>query len=366
MEPKCKFFLTQANVRFCGCEVRYVKRGTGKNKWTVYFAWHGNKRNKFGNSIYTEPMWVQAREFVFLGAGSLGTTEILLRSSERGLTMSPLLGKNMSGNGDILAFGHNTDRIVNAVGKQDSNHVVGPCITGIIDMRDEQVSPNILDGYVIEEGAFPEAMANVFKTLFDALNLFRAPKGVPFIHYFLNFVTTIASTFTSVYKKGGSLNRTMVYLVMSHDNNQGSLILDDDKPHLQFRDTANDCRIEGLCKVLAKATELIGGRFVINPLSSIFGSKQFTVHPLGGANMSSDGTGRNGVTNHLGQVFTGQDNSVYEGLVVVDGSVIPTSLGVNPFATITAFAEWSVAGVARQHDIRIDYEKKNGISLTFF
>ena len=50
-------------------------------------------------------MWVHAKKFVFLGAGSLGTTEILLRSKDAGVKMSERVGTEMSGNGDILAFG---------------------------------------------------------------------------------------------------------------------------------------------------------------------------------------------------------------------------------------------------------------------
>lgn len=50
-------------------------------------------------------MWVHAKKFIFLGAGSLGTTEILLRSKEVGLKVSERVGTGMSGNGDILAFG---------------------------------------------------------------------------------------------------------------------------------------------------------------------------------------------------------------------------------------------------------------------
>lgn len=57
---------------------------------------------------------------------------------------------------------------------------------------------------------------------------------------------------------------------------------------------------------------------------------EITVHLLGGAIMSSDGTGIGGGTNHLGQVFTGKGTDVYEGLVCVDGSVIPTALGTKP------------------------------------
>lgn len=43
--------------------------------------------------------------------------------------------------------------------------------------------------------------------------------------------------------------------------------------------------------------------------------------------MSADGTGRSGATNHIGQLFTGEGAEVHDGLVCVDGSVIPTALG---------------------------------------
>ena len=41
----------------------------------------------------------------------------------------------------------------------------------------------------------------------------------------------------------------------------------------------------------------------------------------------------------LGRVFRGKNaNAKYNGLYVADGSIIPTSLGVNPSLTITALA----------------------------
>ena len=42
-------------------------------------------------------------------------------------------------------------------------------------------------------------------------------------------------------------------------------------------------------------------------------------------------------------------------------SVVPTALGVNPFATITALAEHSIENVAIKQGIKIDYETKNGL-----
>ena len=96
---------------FCECEVRYVKKHPTAEGYLVFFAWHGSKRPVFTNHIYNDLMWVHAKKFVFFGAGALGTTEILLRSKSLGLKMSNRIGKDMSGNGDILAFGYNTDEV---------------------------------------------------------------------------------------------------------------------------------------------------------------------------------------------------------------------------------------------------------------
>ena len=89
---------------FCECEVRYVTKAPDREGYLVHFAWHGDKRDHF-KSFYSDLMWVHAEKLVFFGAGSLGTTEILLRSKQFGLHISDDLGTEMSGNGGMLGFG---------------------------------------------------------------------------------------------------------------------------------------------------------------------------------------------------------------------------------------------------------------------
>jgi hypothetical protein len=69
------------------------------------------------------------------------------------------------------------------------------------------------------------------------------------------------------------------------------------------------------------------------------------------------------VTNHVGQVFTGRDSETYEGLIVTDGAVIPTALGANPFATITALAERSVEAYAASQGLTINHDKNDILDL---
>jgi hypothetical protein len=335
----------------------------------VHFAWHGDKRGEFKDSIYTELMWVQAKEFVFLGAGTFGTTEILLRSKAYGLKMSPTVGMNMSGNGDILAFAYNTDQIVNGIGTENKQylekHPVGPCITGIIDMRDEDVAPNVLDGYVIEEGVVPEALAYVLGPMLKLTPDKIKPKDRSWEEILRSAASKLKSNLKGPWKFDGALNRTLTYLIMSYDDNQAYMSLENNKPAVRFNGVARSQHVKFLDMILAAGANRLHGTFERNPFySPKFGGAEMTVHPIGGANMSSDGTGKKGVTDHLGQVFQGTGTEVYDGLVVVDGAVVPAALGVNPFATITALAERSVEKLATQKGWNIDYDTKNGLLLS--
>lgn len=165
------------------------------------------------------------------------------------------------------------------------------------------------------------------------------------------------------YYKNGAIERTQVYLIMSHDSNQAILSLKDDKPELEFLGVGRSDHVKKLNDVLAKATKAVGGTLVQNPFFALMGEQQVTVHPIGGACMARDGTPMTGVTNHVGEVFVAKDSNsgeTHDGLIVMDAAAIPAALGANPFATITALAERSVEEYCVKHGLKINHEK-NGI-----
>ena len=69
-------------------------------------------------------------------------------------------------------------------------------------------------------------------------------------------------------------------------------------------------------------------------MDAIFGISS-TAHILGGACMGSDI--ESGVVDNNCEMFN------YPGLYVIDGSVVPSNLGVNPSLTITAMSEYAMS-----------------------
>lgn len=107
------------------------------------------------------------------------------------------------------------------------------------------------------------------------------------------------------------------------------------------------------------ATHGLKGFFIPNPywhglVSRIRDKKGIvTVHPLGGCGMAD--SGKNGVVNHAGQVFKGDTDELLPNLYVVDGAIVPRSLGVNPTMTISVLAERCLSKMAEESGWNIDY-----------
>jgi hypothetical protein len=220
----------------------------------------------------------------------------------------------------MLAFAYDCKHDIGSLGREAvgkmSSKSCGPTITACIDMRGSTHAKNVRDGYVIQDGAIPEALAPVIQSLLE-IQTTATPSQTSCTRG--NLLARLKSWILGPYVKGSSVNRTLVYLTMSHDENEGQMAFEDDAVVLRWSGIGSQKRSAQIDSVLLEMTENLGGKFVKAPC--------ITVHPLGGAVMSNDGTGLGGVVNHRGQLLIGKGHEVYEGIVCVDGSIIPTSLG---------------------------------------
>lgn len=267
---------------------------------------------------------------VVLAAGTLGSTEILLRSRERGLPVSDRLGKRFSANGDIIAFGYGAKTTVNSVGVGYPPRIpdmeIGASVSGQLEFRD----PDTLDNELtIQEGAVPSAVAPSLPVMF-------LPNG--------RLLGALQSLVSGVYK--GPFASLQTYFAVSHDSASGVFRLDEDRLALAWSGARDEPCYRRLDDALRAVVETAGGDYVKNPLAgTVMGHQPATAHPLGGCAMGREAA--DGVVNHKSEVFDTSPGrgagAVHDGLYVIDGSIIPRSLGVNPLFTITALSERALA-----------------------
>jgi cholesterol oxidase len=331
---------------FTGCSVRRLER-KGK-RWLVRFEASGSGMRKFGASS----MFVAA-ETVILAAGSLGSTEILLRSRDAGLPLSDKLGHSFTGNGDVLGFAYNADQPIHGIGVGSHRQGgPGPCITSLIDLRGTE---KLEDGMIIEEGVIPSTLAPMLaSSLFMAARMLGKDTSTGLQDFAEEKVREMKALIPGI--STGAVANTQTFLVMAHDDSCGKIALVDDRVRIHWPDCGKQSIFERINAELLRATEALGGTYIKNPTwSDRLGKNLVTVHPLGGCGMGE--TAEHGVVDDRGRVFAGLSGSdVHAGLYVSDGSVMPRSLGVNPFLTISALAERTAALIAAERGATVGYE----------
>lgn len=119
---------------------------------------------------------------------------------------------------------YNTDHHINAIGDSFPSpyNPIGPCITGIIDNRMGHENPE--DGYVIEEGTLPKALAPFLQVMFELLPGSKENEGENLIERVKGKMARAGSAFLGPYFRNGAIERSQVFLIMSHDCKTFSLI----------------------------------------------------------------------------------------------------------------------------------------------
>ena len=319
---------------FTEAMVRSISRHPD-GRWQVRIARLDNTQSRGSEITITASI-------IVLAAGTLGSTEILLRSQAEGLSLSPRLGERFSANGDIIAFGYGAKLPVNAIGvghppRVELDAPVGACVSGQIEFRD---GGDLARELTVQEGVMPSALAPVLPVMF-------MPNG--------RLLGAVQSLISGVYK--GPFAKLQTFFAVSHDTSAGRLVLDGERATVSWPGAKDEPVYRRLDTVLSSLVGEVGGRYVKNPLSgTLMGHQPATAHPLGGCVMGRERS--EGVINHKGQVFDGRPDAepddVLSGLYVMDGSIIPRSLGVNPLLTITALAERTMMHMAQDLGLSFD------------
>ncbi|MGK3992448.1 GMC oxidoreductase [Sorangium sp. So ce1024] len=265
---------------------------------------------------------------VFVCAGAVNTTELLLRCRDEHRTLpriSPRIGHGYSANGDFLALAVCSQEIYKAAS--------GPTITtGIVFSRGEGEDKI---WFVLEEGGFPRAVAQLLGLMESRGRLLRG--GGELLRD--DIERRVQEAVRNHPVEPGT--NVAVLLAMGRDRADGEIRLRpiDRGLCVKWNSLANLALYsmeERLCRDVARA---LGGKLVSSPFWEVL-HQPVAVHNLGGCMMSDDP--EDGVTDPTGQVYG------YENLYVLDGALLPAATGVNPSSTIAAVAERNIEAIIRR------------------
>ncbi|MGI9519979.1 MAG: GMC oxidoreductase, partial [Pirellulaceae bacterium] len=254
---------------------------------------------------------------VIVSASSIGSTELLLRCKyvHRTLDMiSPALGCNFTTNGDYAYSGTLLPRGIPVCPTQ------GPNITAAAWFEEGH------DQFLVEDCSVSDELRILLRK-----TILRRTSFLPILQSYMQGEFPIEFEWTNeIQKTWGRINRFLPYLVMGQDPRTGQISLDScgnaciDWPYEATWDFFEKVR-----NVLRRISCATGGEYFENVWEQ--NGKSFTAHALGGCIMGD--SMHNAVVDARGEVFN------YPNLHVIDGSIIPGPIGVNPSLTITAVAE---------------------------
>lgn len=261
---------------------------------------------------------------VIVSAGSLGSTELLLRCRDTHKSLpglSAMVGKRWSGNGDFLLAGtFNVDR--------DIDPGSGPSITAGFDCSTDT------NKIFVQDLGFPDPFLWFLEGTLPLPGRWEQIKHFLKIYVFRLLGLSKASAFTVGMDKlfrGGITTRFLPYLGMGTDAGDGEMSLSDDNIDIKWSHAKSKKMFNEMEEELGRLSEKLHGDYKTSLLWKWPVKKLLTAHPLGGCIMGDSAD--TGVVNEFGEVWN------YPNLFVADGSIIPTALAINPSATISALSE---------------------------
>jgi cholesterol oxidase len=272
-------------------------------------------------------------DHLVLSAGTLGTTNLLLKNRAAFPALSRRLGTHFSGNGDLLTLILNTSRIVD--GKREPRIVdpgYGPVITSTARIPGAEDPGGTGRGFYLQDAGYPQHLAWVLHTLSAPKQLWRWRKAGFFL--LKNWLkgtpdTDVTQQIAELMLPSELSAGGMPLLGMGRDIPDGRMYLRNGRLDIDWTRDASSAYFERMRTTSRDIATTLGGKFVDNPLW--FLRRVITVHPLGGCPMGRDPG--EGVVDPYGNVYG------YPGLHIADGSVMPGPTGPNPSFTIAALAD---------------------------
>lgn len=304
--------------------------GGGPNGYRVTYVTHDADTAQPVPYVDLPTTTVTAKRVV-LGAGTFGSTYLMLKNRSAFPRIGPALGTRFSGNGDLLTFLSAADRPLDPA--------VGPVITSAIRMPDGNDGGGAKGrGFYVEDGGNPSYLSWVAETA-------GAPQAAARVASFLakrvwahvrgNPRSNISADLAKMLGGGRRSSSALPILAMGRDVPNGVMRLRDGDLDLDWTARASNAYFERVEDTVHRIAAVLGAKLVNTPLWLF--KRVITVHPLGGCPMAVND--RDGVIGSDGHVFH------YPGLYVVDGASMPGPVGPNPSLTIAAFADHVADGM---------------------
>jgi len=274
---------------------------------------------------------------VILGAGTFGSTYLLLKNRSAFPMIGPALGTRFSGNGDLLTFLSGADRPLDPA--------VGPVITSAVRLPDGNDDGGVSGrGFYVEDGGNPSFLSWMAETAGAPQAALRATSFLAkrvIAHLRGDPRSNISADLSKLLGGGTRSSTALPMLAMGRDVPNGVMRLRNGDLDLDWTTRTSSAYFERVEDTVRNIAAALGASLVNTPLWLF--KRVITVHPLGGCPMAAND--QDGVIDSNGQVFH------YPGLYVVDGASMPGPVGPNPSLTIAAFADHvadgMIQGVAR-------------------
>jgi cholesterol oxidase len=271
-------------------------------------------------------------DHLVLSAGTLGTSNLLLRNRSAFPRISRKLGTRFCGNGDLLTLALNCGQTVE--GRRVPRIIdpgYGPVITSTARMADS-LDGHEGRGFYLQDAGYPQHLAWVLHTLAAPKTLWNwRSDGWYLVRNWLRGSpdTDVTGHLAELLKSAELSAGGLPMLGMGRDVPDGKMYLRHGRLDVDWKRAKSDAYFQRLRSTGREMAHALGGRFADSPIW--FLKRVITVHPLGGAPMGrSPGEA---VVDPYGNVYG------YPGLHIADGSVMPGPVGPNPSFTIAALAD---------------------------